>query len=429
MLFRSTNNGTFTAGTGIYTFITNPQALTGTLSIPNVTVNVITLTNNNTLTVGTALSGTGELLQAANATLNIGNGSAITTLTASADPNTVNYTRAAAQTVKGITYHNLGLSGSGNKTLAGGITVNGDLTVSGTANLIDAGNQIAGNAVGLFNLGAGTFLTLGNASVATTFPTGFTAPNITLNGTSTVNYNSNLPQTITAVASYGHLSLTSGAAVVKPAGNNLTVNGNLTIGANNTLNDAGFTISVAGNITSNGAHSGTGRIIATGGVLQNVSGTGSINNFEVAKSANNASLNSAFTINGDITVATGGLTLNNRNLITGGNISISGGASFFVTSSSVLSVSNGRTITNAGTFSFTGAAGTPATITRNGAGTFNIVQTAGTGSFGANYFAIEYGNMLISNGAVTSLNNGSFSNGTGFNEYLNLDGFAANISS
>jgi len=39
------------AGTGIYTFDTNAQSLTGTFSIPNVTVTGITLTNNNTLTV------------------------------------------------------------------------------------------------------------------------------------------------------------------------------------------------------------------------------------------------------------------------------------------------------------------------------------------------------------------------------------------
>jgi len=38
-----------------------PQALTGTFTIPSVTVTTYTLTNNGTLTVGTALAGTGGL--------------------------------------------------------------------------------------------------------------------------------------------------------------------------------------------------------------------------------------------------------------------------------------------------------------------------------------------------------------------------------
>jgi len=65
-----TNSGTFNAGSGIHTFDTNAQALTGTLSIPSVTVTDITLTNNNTLTVTTALIGTGGLTNVG--TLNIG---------------------------------------------------------------------------------------------------------------------------------------------------------------------------------------------------------------------------------------------------------------------------------------------------------------------------------------------------------------------
>src|SRR5208283_818846 len=93
-----TNSGTFTSGTGVYTFDTNLQTLTGTLSIASVTVTGVTLTNNNSLTVGTALSGTGGLTQAAGATLNIGGTSGITTLTVTSAGNTVNYT-GAAQTV------------------------------------------------------------------------------------------------------------------------------------------------------------------------------------------------------------------------------------------------------------------------------------------------------------------------------------------
>jgi trimeric autotransporter adhesin len=120
-----TNNGTFTCGSGSQTFTNNAQALNGILSIPNPTINSITVTNNGTLTVGTALAGTGGLTNTG--TLNIGGTSAITTLTANATVNTVNYT-GAAQTVFATTYHHLTLSGSGAKTIstaASGTLTNG----------------------------------------------------------------------------------------------------------------------------------------------------------------------------------------------------------------------------------------------------------------------------------------------------------------
>jgi len=82
--------------------VQNSQSLTGTFTIPSVTVTGVTLTNNNSLTVNTALAGTGGLTQAANATLNIGftGAPAITTLTANANGNTVDYNFAGAQQSK-----------------------------------------------------------------------------------------------------------------------------------------------------------------------------------------------------------------------------------------------------------------------------------------------------------------------------------------
>ena len=124
-----TNNGIFNAGTGTYTFDTNNQALTGTFSIPNVTVTGVTLTNNGTLTVSTALGGSGGLTQGVNATLNIGGTSAITTLTALNNGNTVNFS-GAAQSVNVSSYYNLTISGSGNKTMMGNATVGGTLTLT-----------------------------------------------------------------------------------------------------------------------------------------------------------------------------------------------------------------------------------------------------------------------------------------------------------
>ena len=127
-----TNAGTFTTGSGIQTFATNAQALTGTISIPSMTITTITVTNNNTLTVSTALAGTGGLTQAANASLILGGTSSITTITASNSNNTVEY-NGAAQTVKNITYVNLTLSGSGKKSMKLSQSISGTLNLSGTA--------------------------------------------------------------------------------------------------------------------------------------------------------------------------------------------------------------------------------------------------------------------------------------------------------
>ena len=126
-----TNNGVFFAGTSVYTFSTNTQTINGTLSIPNITVTGVTVTNNGNLTIPTALSGTGALTNSATGTLNIGGTSGITTLTATAVGNIVNY-NGAAQTVKATTYNNLTLSGSGTKTNTG-TTVTGVLSIEGTA--------------------------------------------------------------------------------------------------------------------------------------------------------------------------------------------------------------------------------------------------------------------------------------------------------
>lgn len=125
------NNGIFNAGTGVYTFGAAAQSVSGTLSIPNVTVTGVTLTNNGALTVGTALSGSGTLAQAANSSLTIGGISGIAKLVANATGNSVNYS-GTAQTIHTIAYHNLTLSGSGNKAMGSGTSVTGILSIAPT---------------------------------------------------------------------------------------------------------------------------------------------------------------------------------------------------------------------------------------------------------------------------------------------------------
>src|SRR5579871_845725 len=156
-----TNSGTFTSGNGVYTFNTNDQFLNGTTSIANVTVTGINLTNDvsATFTARTTLTGTGSFIQSINSSLSISGTSTITSLQATANGNTVNYS-GAAQTIFPTNYYNLSFSGSGIKTMQTGTTsIGGNFSLSGTARTTAvAGLTISGN----MTIGTGTTFAAGS---------------------------------------------------------------------------------------------------------------------------------------------------------------------------------------------------------------------------------------------------------------------------
>ncbi len=179
------NDGTYTVNTGTHTFSGSGMTISGTspISIPDVNF-IGSYTNNGTLTATNVLSGTGGLTQGSSGILNIGGASGITTLTATAVGNTINYTGAAAQTVKAITYYNLGFSGAGIKTAVGNITANNDFTLT----------------TGTFVLNNGTSytLTIGGDYLQTR---GIFDFNFGTSGTSTMNLAGNLINTNTVLGS------------------------------------------------------------------------------------------------------------------------------------------------------------------------------------------------------------------------------------
>ena len=360
-----TNAGTFNAGTGIYTFETNNQALTGTVSIPNVTVNVITLTNNETLTVGTALAGTGRLTQGVNATLDIGGASAITTLTASNSGNTVNFS-GAAQAVNVSTYYNLTISGSGIKTLAGNTLVDGVLTLTagtlsvGTRTLTLNGPTIAGTPENLATT-ASSSLVFGGTSSGVLIPSSVVA----LGGLSITNTNIVSIQSSPTISgtfnpagaglSIGANTLTlngqincgtlvggttsniviGGTGTASLAGvmlNNLTVNratamcGSVTVGGTLALNTGALSIAANTLTLSDGANLSYGGGSLTGGATSNLTiGTGTdftinaisvgLNNFNTGR---NIILGADLTVYGTVTLTAGTLTVGARTLTLNG---------------------------------------------------------------------------------------------------------------
>ena len=165
-----------------------------------VTINTgITVTNNGIVTATNLGAGTGTWTQGANSTLYYNNAAAITpTLTATAAGNTVNY-NGAAQTCRVTTYTNLTLSASGVKTFATTPTVNGVLSMEGTATvMVTAGVVTYGaNATLQYNT------TTARTSTAEEWITPFAATGgiiITNTGTITIDaakvFNASIPLTI-----------------------------------------------------------------------------------------------------------------------------------------------------------------------------------------------------------------------------------------
>ncbi|MGC4021641.1 MAG: hypothetical protein QM734_06715 [Cyclobacteriaceae bacterium] len=147
-------SATFTSGTGVHTFDTNSQSLSGTFSIPNLVVTGVSLDNNGTLTVGTSLSGTGSLSQSSGANLTLSGSSTLSTLNATNSGNTVIF-NGTTQTINVGTYYNLTISQSGatNASLAGSTSVNGALTFT-------SGNILLGSS----NLSFGASATISGGS-------------------------------------------------------------------------------------------------------------------------------------------------------------------------------------------------------------------------------------------------------------------------
>ena len=177
--------------------------------------------NDGTLTVSGTISGAGSITQGTSATLNAGgattNAMAVTTLTATASPNTVNY-NGADQTVKAVTYHHLILASSGTKTLTGLATINGDLTLSGTATATTAAAfAITGN----LNIGAGTTFTSGAFNLTVTSAT-------SIDGTMTTS-------SATGTKTYGDITINSGGTWTSSVAEAFTINGSFTNNSANAL--------------------------------------------------------------------------------------------------------------------------------------------------------------------------------------------------
>jgi hypothetical protein len=295
------NYGNLTiSGSGTKT-LAGTVGVAGNLTVSAGTLDLSTFTANRTAAGGTLTVSNG-------ATLSIGGTGTIpsnyTTHSIGATSN-INYAGTNQSVIvlnSAQNYGHLTISGSGTKTLAGTVGVAGDLTISaGTFDLATyTANRTAGG--GTLTLSNGAALSIGGTN---TLPSNYSTH--VIGATSTVNY-AGTNQSVAVLNSsqnYGNLTL-SGSGTKTLAGS-MTVRGTLAI-SGASLADGGFTLSANGNVNNGTTHTGTGKIMLTGGSgAHSLSGGGSYTNLEM-NDANGATLSSNVTVNGTLTLTSGKIT-------------------------------------------------------------------------------------------------------------------------
>jgi len=380
-----TNYGTYTSSTGTHTFsgssktiggtnaITIPTAIftgsyinSGAFTVPTLLTINGALTNNGTITSTTSLSGTGGLTQGTTGVLNLGGTSVISTLTATAAGNIVNYT-GGAQTGKVTSYDNLTLSGSGTKTFSTSPTVNNVLSMEGTATV----------------------------SIAPTY-----------GGAATLQYNTTTART--AGVEWINLFSATGGIIITNTGtitlNSAEVlNAPLTINSGSSLSMSTFILTFNGNFINNG-----GTTVGTGGVTISGSSTQSIGSFTTSGTVQMTKTGGTATLTGNVTGA--GLTING----TGGTLNLGTGLTHSFTG--VVTLTAGTGALNGGSSTLNENA--TSTTAWNGTGT---VFAAGTGT-------VKFGGGAQTLTASATIFNNLILGGTGTKTFTTLTTTSGDLS-
>jgi hypothetical protein len=395
------NNGTISATSVFYDDDSNVFTNTGTLTLSSIIVNNATddnsaFTNSGTLTLTGAVSintnggdffinNSGTINQEGNFA-NLVSGSDFTNQTngiwnwtfvtatlppnfgvamiCSANNNIFNYAATGNQPIGAITYHHLGVSGSGTKTLTGGVTANGNLSISGTATLDPFNNAltIGGTTTisgGTFNdshaAGLNTFVGNVGVGAAGTFnSTGTSHPNMVFRG---------------GIDNAG--TFTAGGATFDTNIQSISGAGNISFGFNVAINSITVTNSNTGSFTVSGTTT-----LTSGGFIDN-------DNTSITTFAGNVSQSGTSVFN-----TTGVFT--SGNLVFQGGISNNGGS---FTAGGALFNTNAQAIGGNAPLSFANfVIVTGVTVTNNNTASISLtrlpggVTLAGTGTWtqGAN---------------------------------------------
>jgi len=411
---------TVDGGTTVGTGSTLINGNTHTFTSADITINGTGLfTNNGIVVVNSDLSGTGGFTNAATGTLEIGFATAptITTLTATASGNIVNYT-SAAPNCKVTSYHHLNFTGSGTvtcaiTTVAGNLGLSTASTMSWTtgANLSVTGTLTVGNGVTLtqgaytLSVDGATTIGAGSSGAFVGSASGLTLKgNLVLNsgstwtkGAGTVTFSKGAAQTITDnTASKQDLGIVATATASTNVSTATSIKlTSLTIAGSTTwdITDDTMTVTGTGNplslvgefITTNSTvdYTGNGALISENNVLYGYHNLG----LKPDGASPQIFTGSAHVINGNLTIGDGtnaGATADtfDPSIIVYGTVTVSAGAEF-VTGSNIHTLLN---------------TGTPLVI--NGTFTASTGNTMWFSGNGATITAANYYNLdLKSSGA------------------------------
>lgn len=261
----SPKNVTIQNNSAITLVASSPRTITGDLTLTSGTL----ADNGNTITVNKHVTGTsgihsgsGKLLLSGGSTHSIG----------------------------GVTLGNIELND------AAGASLNGATVITGTLTLTTGQLNISSQSLEIRNPLAGTATNLIGGTTSTLIAGGSSSGMV-------------IPSSITAL---NHFSVTNTSVGGVTLSANLPLEGNLTIGSGSTLNDASFTITVKGDISNQGTHSGSGKVLMQGKASPAaITGSGVFGNLEFDD-------NDGFTISANPSVS-GTLTMTNGNISTGSN--------------------------------------------------------------------------------------------------------------
>ena len=237
----------------------------------------------------------------------------------------------AVQNIPSATFNNLTVAGTGDKTLTGNITINGDLSVN--ANNLNLSNFTANRATlgGTLSIANGSTLFIGGTN---SLPSNFASH--ALGCTSTVEYNGT-NQTVgnlNPLQSYGNLVLSGSGIKTLQVGttsicndfttsgtcsttgvDGITIGRDINIGAGTTFIAGSFTHNVGGNFNRNGTFTATGSTIQFyGSSTQQIINTTTFENLTL-NNPSGLTLNNGTTVSSVLDLLSGNLTLGTNNLI------------------------------------------------------------------------------------------------------------------
>ncbi len=427
------NDATFTSGSGLYTLAGAAKTISGAnpVSITQVTITG-SYTNNGTFTVVSTFAGAGSLTNSGTGTLNIKSSAvSLSTLTATAAGNTVNYSGSATQTMKSTTYYDLNVASTGGTVFTSSITVNNNFTVStGTANIgsynvtvsgttsisgiltlsgnsgtwsfqdvnVNSGGTIDATSSGTPNTATingnlnmsggsitgtstGTFNVLGNFNILSGANT-IGQETITVTGTTditgTVTFTS-----ISGVKTFGNVNINSGGSWSNSAAETFTVTGNLTMTGGSLDGAATGIITIPGTFNVSSGANTLGNVTFTASAATTISGTLNITSTGGTKTFKDITVNPGgtwnctvaedFSVTGNI--ANDGTFTGNSGIYTlsGAGKTISGASS---TAISNVTISGAGSYTNNGVLTVGTALSGAGSLTQGATGTLNLGGTA-----------------------------------------------------